>query len=115
MCLLGVQFRRKLIILSNTAETYYIVCTINMSLEINRKYFGIRHLYIVFYRKVLPPFENYTGIIIVFSGLFMRDFHKFIEEISSGQIDQEMRTRTLRAFQIAEEIHQIIMPKSIKV
>nr|XP_022294404.1 biliverdin reductase A-like [Crassostrea virginica]XP_022294405.1 biliverdin reductase A-like [Crassostrea virginica] len=48
-------------------------------------------------------------------GLFMRDFHKFIEEISSGQIDQEMRTRTLRAFQIAEEIHQIIMPKAIKV
>ena len=45
----------------------------------------------------------------------MRDFHKFIEEISSGQIDQEMRTRTLRAFQIAEEIHQIIMPKAIKV
>ena len=44
----------------------------------------------------------------------MRDFHKFVEEMSSGQIDQEMKARTLRAFQIAEEIHQIIMPKAIK-
>ena len=115
-----------------------------MSLEINRKYFGVRHLYLVFYRKLgksLPPFENFRFaydeygrefaylIIFVqiniflgiryylccfFSGLFMRDFHKFVEEMSSGQIDQEMKARTLRAFQIAEEIHQIIMPKAIK-
>ena len=116
-----------------------------MSLEINRKYFGVRHLYLVFYRKLgksLPPFKNYRFaynedgrkfdyLIILcvniclgiryyifvgfFSGLFMRDFHKFVEEMSSAQIDQEMRARTLRAFQIAEEIHQIIMPKAIKL
>lgn len=48
----------------------------------------------------------------VFIGLFMRDFYNFMEEVTSGKIDQEMKDRTLRAFQLAEDIHRIIMPKS---
>lgn len=42
----------------------------------------------------------------------MRDFYNFMEEVTSGKIDQEMKDRTLRAFQLAEDIHRIIMPKS---
>lgn len=42
----------------------------------------------------------------------MRDFYNFMEEVTSGKIDQEMKERTLRAFQLAEEINRIIMPKS---
>ncbi|XP_061193344.1 biliverdin reductase A-like [Saccostrea echinata] len=44
-------------------------------------------------------------------GLFMQDFHKFMDEIVSGKIDQEMKARTVRALEIAEDIHRIIMPK----
>lgn len=42
----------------------------------------------------------------------MRDFNNFMEEVTSGKIDQEMKDRTLRSFQIAEDIHRIIIPKS---
>ncbi|XP_062607221.1 biliverdin reductase A-like [Saccostrea cucullata] len=44
-------------------------------------------------------------------GLFMQDFHKFMEEVVSGKTDQEMKSRTIRALEIAEDIHQVIMPK----
>lgn len=57
-------------------------------------------------KLVAPSFHN------VFIGLFMRDFYNFMEEVTSGKIDQEMKDRTLRAFQIAEDIHRIIIPKS---
>ncbi|XP_061193345.1 biliverdin reductase A-like [Saccostrea echinata] len=43
--------------------------------------------------------------------LFLQDFHKFMDEIVSGRIDQEMKARTMRALEIAEDIHRLIMPK----
>ncbi|XP_048771508.2 biliverdin reductase A-like [Ostrea edulis] len=44
-------------------------------------------------------------------GLFMKDFYMFMEEVNSGQIDEGMKTRTIRALELAEDVHRFTEPK----
>jgi hypothetical protein len=41
----------------------------------------------------------------------MQDFFMFIEEVNRNQIDLEMKTRTIRALEIAEDVHRFTEPK----
>lgn len=46
------------------------------------------------------------------TGVFMEDFYMFMEEVNCGQIDEEMKSRTIRALEIAEDVHRFTEPKS---